>query len=164
MNINLKLGVYRRLDYRAEGLGDDSPRALELHNLRKRALHEVFDHEPNIQVIDWGNTDDEHPHEFVELVLSIAGSAAFQYVIVPGVKWLGNKLAEKAIDAAVIELVKAIVARLRPKQEEKQILDFALKLPDGTVIAVDPPDRYGTVRIQFSDGSIQSIEYIKENE
>ena len=38
MNINLKLGVYRRLDNRAEGLGDDSPRAIELHNRRKKAL------------------------------------------------------------------------------------------------------------------------------
>jgi hypothetical protein len=48
MDTHLKLCVYRRLDNRIEGLGDDSPRPLELHNRRKDALHSVFDGEPVI--------------------------------------------------------------------------------------------------------------------
>ena len=52
MNSSITLGVYRRLDNRFEGLSDDSPRALELHNRRKDALHAVLDVEPNIQVTD----------------------------------------------------------------------------------------------------------------
>ena len=39
----VRVGVYRRLDNRLEGLDDRSPRALELHNLRGAALHESLD-------------------------------------------------------------------------------------------------------------------------
>jgi hypothetical protein len=161
MDKSIILGVYRRLDNRAEGLGDDSPRALELHNLRKDALHEVFDSDPAIRVADWGDTDDIRPHEFVEIVLGATVTSVFRYAIIPGVKWLGKKLAEKAIDATLSEAVKTIFSRLRPKQESKQLLNFVLKLPDGTQIAVDPPDRNATLTIHFADGSIQSAEFSK---
>jgi len=43
MNSKLWVGVYRRLDNRAEGLSDDSPRAVELHNRRKKALHDALE-------------------------------------------------------------------------------------------------------------------------
>jgi len=164
MDTNLILGVYRRLDNRFEGLSDDSPRALELHNRRKDALHAVFDIDPVIRVMNWGDIDDTRPHEFVEVALGAAATAAFQYAIVPGIKWLGTKLAEKAIDTALGELAKVIVAKLRPKQETKELLDFIIKLPDGTQIAVDPPDRYATITINFSDGSVQSLEYLKSSD
>ena len=161
MDTGLALVVYRRLDNRFEGLSDNSPRALELHNRRKDALHAVLDGDPIIRVTDWGLTDDSRPHEFAEIALGAAATAVFQYAIVPGVKWLGLKLAEKAVDTALGELAKAIVAGLRPKQEAKQILDFIITLPDGTKIAVDPPDRYATININFADGSVQSLEYLK---
>ena len=161
MTSSITVGVYRRLDNRFEGLSDDSPRALELHNRRKEALHDAFDGDPVIRVTNWGETDDSHPHEFVEVALSATATAVFQYAIVPGVKWLGLKLAEKAIDTALGELAKAIVAKLRPKQEAKQLLDFSIKLPDGTTVAVDPPDRYATITINFADGALQSLEYLK---
>jgi hypothetical protein len=161
MDISVTLGVYRRLDNRFEGLSDDSPRASELHNRRKEALHAVFDGDPAIRVTDWGDTDDSRPHEFVEVALGSAATAVFQYAIVPGLKWLGLKLAEKAVDTALGELAKAIVARLRPKQEAKQLLDFIITLPDGTQISVDPPDRYATITIRFADGAVQSLEYLK---
>ena len=70
-----------------------------------------------IRVTNWGDTDDSRPHEFVEIALSGAATTVFQYAIVPGVKWLGLKLAEKAVDTALGEFTKAIVAKLRPKQE-----------------------------------------------
>ena len=96
-----------------------------------------------------------------ELALLLTATPVIHYVIVPGVKWLGMKLAEKAVDTAVGEAAKAIVAKLFPKQKAKQILDFVIKLPDGTQITVDPPDRYATISINFADGSLQSIEYQK---
>lgn len=164
MDTNLKLGVYRRLDNRFEGLSDDSPRALELHNRRKYALHAVFDSDPVIRVVDWGDTDDTRPHEFIEVALGAAATAAFQYAIVPSIKWLGIKLAEKAIDTAVGELAKAIVAKLSPEQDAKELLDFIIKPPDGTQIAVGPPDRYATITISFSDGSVQSLKYNKSSD
>jgi len=161
MNNSITLGVFRRLDNRFEDLSDDSPRALELHNRRKDALHAVFDNDPILKVVDWGETDDSRSHEYVELLLSIVAPAVFQYALVPGVKWLGLKLAEKAVDTTFSELAKAVVARLRPKQEAKQLLDLVIKLPDGTQIAVDPPDRSATITITFADGTLQSLEYMK---
>ena len=134
---------------------------MELHNRRKDALHAVLDGDPIIRVTDWGDTDDSQPHEFVEVALGAATTAVFQYAIVPGVKWLGLKLAEKAVDTALGELAKTIVAKLRPKQEAKQLLNVIITLPDGTLIAVDPPDRAATISIKFADGSVQSLEYLK---
>ena len=153
------LGVYRRLDNRFEGLPDDSPRGLELHNRRKEALHEVFGAGTDIQVINWGNTDDTRSHEYVELLIAALATPTFEHVVVPGLKFLAQKLAEKAVDEGVSELVKAVVAKLRRPQEEKKILDFSLSLPDGTIINVDPPDRDATIRIQFKDGKLESINY-----
>jgi hypothetical protein len=118
---------------------------------------------PVIQVEDWGNANHSSPHEFVELVLGAAGTAALNYAIVPGSQWLGLKLADKAVDRALAELTKALVARLHPKhkQEKKQLLDFTHGLPDGTQIAVDPPDRDRTVTIRFAVGAVESLEYSK---
>ena len=164
MSDNITIEVYRRLDNRAEGLSDDSPRALELHNRRKEALHEVFDADTNIQIRDWGHTDNPRPHELIEIILTAAASATFQYAIVPGVKWLGNKLVEQAVDTTLSELAKYIVAKLRPKQEEEKVLDFTINLPDGTAITVDPPDRDSSITIHFSGGSVQSLNYSNSTE
>jgi len=161
MEASLVLGVYRRADDRFDGQGDDSLRDLKLHNLRKDALHEVLDSDPDIRVTNWGKTNDAGPHEFVEIAISAAAGAALQYAIVPGVKWLGRKLAEKAVDTALGELAQAVLSKLRRKQEEKELLDINIKLPDGTWISVDPPDRYATMTIHFADGSIESLEYRK---
>ena len=160
MQPKVTVGIYRRLDNRFEGLSDDSPRALELHNWRREALHEVLDNSKSVRVLDWGYTDDTVPHEYVEVVLGAAVSAAFSYAIVPGVKFLGKKLAEKAIDHATSEMVKALVSWLRPKQEEKKVLDFVIKLADGTMIQVDPPDRDASLTVRFNDGRAESVHYL----
>ena len=55
MDIDITLGVYRRLDNRFEGLSDDSPRALELHDRRKDALHAAFHSDPVFRVKNWGS-------------------------------------------------------------------------------------------------------------
>jgi hypothetical protein len=60
MDQKVRLRVYRRLDNRFEGLSDDSPRALELHNRRKGALHDVLDSQNGIEVVDWGLTIANH--------------------------------------------------------------------------------------------------------
>jgi hypothetical protein len=126
----MRLLVYRRLDNRFEGLSDDSPRALELHNRRKNALHEVLDEEPGWRVEDWGLTDDSQPHELVELVVAILGSPQFQAVAVPALTFLGGTMVKAAIDEVTSEAVKSLIARLRPKQKQEQILDFEIRLPD----------------------------------
>jgi hypothetical protein len=98
LNPTITVGVYRRLDNRLEGLADDSPRAKELHDRRRRALHEVLDGQPGVKVIDWGDANDEKPHEFVLLTISVVASATFKYAIVPGVMLLGEKLVEAAAE------------------------------------------------------------------
>lgn len=162
MSYQVVLGVYRRLDNRFEGLSDDSPRAVELHNRRKIALHEVLDSEKLIEVVDWGDTDDSRPHEFVEITLGMVASTVFTYAIVPGLKYVAEKLAEKAVDEASSELAKWLIAKLRPKQESKEILDIQITLPDKTHIHVDPPDRDAEIRITFRDGTLGSITYASQ--
>jgi hypothetical protein len=159
MPAQIILGVYRRLDNRIEGFSDDSPRAVELHNRRKEALHDVFDREKNIEVLDWEATDDTRTHEYVELAIALVGQAVFTYAVVPGLKFICKKLTEKAIDKATSELVAAIVSWLRGPQESKKILDFEIKLPDGTTIKVNPPDPNATISISFADGQIEYITY-----
>src|SRR6516225_1353041 len=98
METTYVLGVFRRLDNRTEGLSDDSPRALELHNLRKRALHSVLDGEKGITVLRWGQTDDASPHEFVEIVLAAVAGLTWKYAVVPALTYVGQMLAEKAVE------------------------------------------------------------------
>ena len=57
------------------------------------------------------------------------------------------------------ELAKTVVAKLRPKQEAKELLDFQIRLPDGTKISVDPPDRDATITIDFKDGKVWTLNY-----
>ena len=154
----IRIGIYRRLDNRSEGFDDDSPRALELHRLRRDALHSALDSDPDLQVLDWGQTDDVRSHEYVELFLTSV-APAFHYLVVPGLIWLGGKLAEKLIDEAVSEFVKSLIAKLWPKQESKEIQDIRLQLPDGTSIRLDPPDMGGALSVFFKDGSVQSVKY-----
>ena|SRR5438046_2475173 len=153
--------VYRRLDNRFEGFGDDSPRALELHNRRRDAVHEVFDAKPGVEVLDWGKTDDTQPHEGVEIVIGIVGAAIFKYVVSPGLNWLGTKLAERAVDAGVTELSKAVISWLRPKQKERQVLDITLglSLPERISIKVNSPGISPDITIQFADGKVESTTY-----
>ena len=153
---HIVISVYRRLDELDAGLTRDSPESLERHNRRKEALHEVFDRKKSIEVLDWGATDDTQSHELVEIIIGALVAKGFEYVVVPGIKFLAHKLAEKAVDEATSELVKAVVSWLRPKQEEKKILDIIITLPDKTQIAVDPPDRFATINIRLANGQIDS--------
>jgi len=139
---------------------DPRKTALELHNRRRVALHEELDYRKSISVLDWGQTDDSDPHEYVELILSAFASSALSYVIVPGLEFIGKKFAEKAVDEASSRLVQAIVSWLRPEQEKEKLLDFSIALPNGTMIRVDPPQGSGSITISFADNKVSSINYL----
>ena len=147
MQPEVSLLVYRRLDNRAEGLADDSPRALDLHNQRKQALHEVLDQQSGVTVLDWGQTDDTAPHERVQIIIAVARSRVFAYAIKPSIQFVAKKLAEKGVDEVSSQLVNWLISELRPKQDSKAILDFQIKLRDGTWINVRPPDMNATITI-----------------
>ena len=154
----IKLGVYRRLDNRVEDPDDKSPFALELHNRRKSALHDVLDGEKSIKVLSWGDTDDKRPHEFVILTLSALAPTVFTYAIVPGLKYVAETLAEKAVDKGASEIATWLISKLRPQQEAKKILDYKITLPDGAQINV-PPDGNADIQIAFKDGTVSSVKY-----
>jgi hypothetical protein len=157
--VQVTLAVYRRLDNRDEGLSDDSPRALELHNLRKQALHDALDGRGEVRVLDWGETDDSGPHELVTIVVGAVGAALLTGVVLPAVRLLGQKLAEKAVDEATSGLVQWIVAKLVPKQQAKQILDFSVSLPDGTTVRCDLKDGKGEIQITGSGGATATVRF-----
>jgi hypothetical protein len=158
MENNIVLGVFRRLDNRFENLPDDSPRALELHNRRKVALHEILDNQEMIEVTNWGLTDDFNPHEYVEIALSLVTWTA-AHLTTAWLQKVGEKLAEKAIDEGTSSFVKWIIGKLVKKQKKKEILDFNIHLKNGTIIHVDPPDRDSKITVSFTNGEVASISY-----
>src|SRR5262249_32737898 len=121
----IRLGVYRNLDNRKEGLPDDSPRAKELHRLRAVSLHDIFDSVPGAKVVDWGATDASEPHEFVELLLSFT-----QWVMQPThlhaasatALEIGKLLGTAAVGESVKEGVKWLFEKCRKKQQAREIM------------------------------------------
>lgn len=159
MTTSIKLSIVRMLDDRMTAR-ENLALAKELHQKRAKALHDIFDHQKNVRVIDWGCTDDVNPHECVDLILSAIAVPALQHVIVPGVKFIGKKFAEKAVDEGASSLVKSLVSWLRPKQESKKILDFVIELPDGSMVKVNPPEGIGAhVIISFKGSETVSCNY-----
>jgi hypothetical protein len=160
MNTQLWIGVYRRLDNRAEGLSDDSPRAVELHNRRKHALHDALDSSPVWKVEKWGYTDDDtRTHEFVELATLIISDPTFQSVAIPALGYIGGKLLEIPVDMFLIDPIKELINRLRGKQKQEGIQDFHVRLPDGTTIRCDPADEDAILTLQLRDGKHFDIKY-----
>ena len=159
MAISLKLSVVRMLDDRLT-TPEDAALAKELHQKRAQALHDIFDYREDVRVINWGDTDDVTAHEGVDLLLSAIAVPVLQHVVVPGVKFIGEKLAEKAVDEGTSSLVKSLVSWLRPKQESKKVFDFVIQLPDGSTVKVNPPDGVGAhVVITFKGSGTVSCNY-----
>lgn len=156
---NITLGVFRRMDNRTEGLPDGSPEALELHRQRREALHEVFDKEKGMEVLEWGGANDDVAHELVTLALAVKGPLAVDRGLPSFIKELGEKLAGAGVDKTWTGASQWLVAKLWPKQKEKKILDFHIQLPGGARIKVDPPDSGEMVTISFQDGRVIMIEY-----
>jgi hypothetical protein len=157
MSDNISIHIYRRLDNRIEGLPDDSPRALELHNRRKDALHEIFDHQEIVKVESWGLANDTTSHELITITLT-AVAYALAPMAIAGLKELGKKLLEKAFDETTSSVVKWVISKLAKKQKEKKLLDFTIILKDGKTIHVDTPENITKITINTS-GVQTTIEY-----
>jgi hypothetical protein len=154
----IALRVFRRLDNRIEGLDDDSPRAVELHKRRKLALHEVLDNDGAWIVLNWGATNDPKSHELVELLLAVTGTKLAAAAI-PALTFLGGMLVKSAVETATSEAVKGLIAKLRRKQEDKQLYDFSLILPGGHTIQCDAPEQGSQLTITWADGKVRSVNY-----
>src|SRR3954447_7928625 len=86
-----------------------------LHQARGTALHAVLDDASGLAVMDWGQTDDENPHEYVELAIALAGGAFS--LMLPVAKSLAQKLLEKAVDRTSSEAIAWVFERLKGKQD-----------------------------------------------
>lgn len=152
----LKVGVYR-----VRELPEEAAVAKSRHELRSGALHEVFDNSTTAQVLNWGDTDDDRPHEFVEaLVVTLIGvavAAAVDHIVVPGIKALVQKLRERNVEKESAQTVGEICAQLAAKREAGEIKEFYIKLPDNTFIAYGTPASAAGFSLQFNDGTESSV-------
>jgi hypothetical protein len=82
-------------------------------------------------VDEWGETDDGISHEFVELSLSIISNPHLHAVALEVAKSVGHEIVKLGLGALASEAVKALIARLAPKQKEGRISEFSITLPDG---------------------------------
>ena len=114
----VRLRVHRQYAGQYSGQLNDAA----LHAYRAGLLHELVDG-PNAQVSDWGDTDDHLPHEWVEIVLTLGGSAVFMGAAVTIIQSVlrrkeirqvevvtacGTKIVAKGItDAQVTAILKA---------------------------------------------------------
>jgi hypothetical protein len=151
MRTTIRLFVLRHLS-------DHPSDAVELHNRRRNALHDVLDGEDTINVLDWGLTDNDHPQEFVEIILSVTSSIVFDYPVdKPGLNEIALRLRKRAIKPKMLDLIKWLILKLKPKQVSQEILDFQIRLPDGTRIDVHPPNKGGQVRMKYADGTVDQV-------
>lgn len=133
--IDIHLFVYRRLDNRFEGLPDDSPRAYELHLLRKEALHEALEGVGGLE-INWLQADDTKSHELAELVISVVSNPHLQAAAVAGITLAAGEFAKAGISELAKRAASAIISRLIPEQKKRKILNFYLSIPGGITVYV----------------------------
>lgn len=74
--VNLRFNVYRAWADRFE----DAAERQRLHELRAQLLHGLVE-SLSLQVIDWGKTDGEYPHESVTVVFSVEDIKVFENII-----------------------------------------------------------------------------------
>ena len=109
----INVGVYRIFGQELTPPVNDQMVDLQLHHVRRQSLHDIFDQHPEIEVTDWGDTDDSQPHEFVSIALVIGAPLVANHVIIPAVKYLFEKLAEKAVDTVLEKSVSWVLSKLR---------------------------------------------------
>src|SRR5687768_2953124 len=110
---NISIGIFRTFGNELEQPINDNAVALQLHNKRKNALHETFDRQNEVEVKSWGQTDDTTPHEYVEIIIGALLPALTSHVILPAVKYLFQKIADKAIDTTLEKTVSWIILKLK---------------------------------------------------
>ena len=153
----LKLGFYRLFGQELVPPANEDDVSLELHRNRSVALHEVLDGAEEIKVLDWGQTD-TGPHEYVSLVVGLIGPVIAKHVVLPAVKYMFEKIADKAIDTIFEKAVSWIVLKMKKKQDEKKIGEYHITLPNGTAITVTNPKEGSKLRF-LVNGDWQEVAF-----
>lgn len=155
------LDIYRNLDNLAQGLPDDSPYALQLHQRRAAALHEIFDNaRGNVDVVDWGCTDDIEPHELVTILVTAIAAPVLSGALKPMLIEVGKFIAGKIMDKAASDTLTWIVGKFYPKQKTGEILDYYGKTPSGVAFYVPiPTGARGTLQLTMPDGTRSEVTF-----
>jgi len=154
----VKIGVYRIFGYDLAMSVPDEDVASEFHAKRKQALHELFGGE-DVEVMDWGQTDDSQPHEYIELIVDVGSFVWTNPIVIPVAKWVFEKIADKAVDGGLDKFLSWLLPGMRKKQEEKKIGDVQIKLPNGFEVFVRKPEHGGKIQLS-GDGKVQEISFI----
>jgi len=135
MSQTIELTVFQTFDQRR--VSEDSPDpTLELHKLRRSALHDALDGFSGWQVDDWGETDQDLPRESVQLTLSVADHARLSAEVAGTAERLGILLLAAGANSAVADAVRLLLKRLRQKLESREITDVIIRAaPSVTVFA-----------------------------
>ena len=149
MRNEFTLIALRDMENQRQNLPPDCPMAVESHARRGAALHDIFDDDPNFEVLDWGVTDDKtRTHETAQILFDFGQSviAAGSHLAQPALIWLGAKLAEAAMGVSMEAGVKYLIGKVWPKVKSGQIENAWLRLPDkaGTTVTVNA-DQGGTI-------------------
>lgn len=122
--INYKVWVYRVLH---DEEPDQTALKVERHRARGAAVKAAFKDSEELKVLDWGDVDSEEPHELVEILVAVATSPAVQGAAVTAVTWLGAKLADHAVDAAISAGLKSLARKVfRMQRDEKRVSDVLI--------------------------------------
>jgi hypothetical protein len=149
----ITLGVFRDLTNRMRGEPDDGPLARLAHERRKEALEEDL-RAPGVKVVDWGETKDQNPHEYVQLVLEFLSSPAVHMAGMSAAAFIGGVLSNTCT-SVVSDGIKFIFERLVKRMKNKEIQDFNISISGGTTIIVHS-DFNGTIIINGQTTSFQA--------
>lgn len=142
----LSIGVFRIFGNELEQPVPDHLVAQQLHDNRKLAIHDIFDNQQEMQVTEWGQTNDSGPHEFVTIAVSIGATAFTNHVLIPAAKYIFEKIADKAIDTAIEKSVSWLLSKFKKKQAEKKIGSIEVRLPNGVVLNVVNPGKETVIK------------------
>lgn len=128
---------------------ENSQIAWDEHRRRAAALHEILDANPDLRVIDWGNTDDRtRTHESVQVIIDALAGGAGAAAAAVGLTF-GKVVLEVAIEEALHQPVRRLIRRLIGKQKAGEITFVSLTVKDGTTIHLSPSES-GSVSITTS--------------
>lgn len=152
----LTLGIYRDLSNRLIPEPDDGPVTRAAHEKRRLALEADLD-DPCLSVVNWGQTKDKEPHEYVEVVVEILKSPEVQAAAASAVAFIGGVLSKTA-SSLLVDGAKHLIQKLWSRMQTKEVEDFNVTFPAGSAIHI-ASDR--KVHIRLASGESWSFEFDK---
>lgn len=122
---------------------------LELHNMRKNALHNSLENIDGLDIQDWGKTDDTQPHEWVEII--IFGWEIISPVVVPALELFGKELLKAGVSIIAVKTIKKVIQNVSKHQEKEEMKDCNFHLKDGKWIQFIPDEKGIRIRVSWTN-------------